>query len=122
MLIIEYKSDWTSRHKIITVGVKKKWGFRSILEIVDFPKSMLSHYSVCLKKKSCHRFRIEDKKNKGIGFGWYKLFWQGKKIALYFYYYCVLNKQISNSGVEIDHTPFTDGRRQDVVFGNCNAL
>ena len=64
MLIIKYKSDWTSHYKNITIGVKKKWGFKSILEIVDFPKSMLSHYSVCLKKKSCHRFRIEDKKIK----------------------------------------------------------
>jgi len=85
MLLIVFKTDWsTRRDNTIYIDMKKKWGFKNIKKIAEFPSNVLLTYTICLKKKSCHRFRIHDKKGDGLGFGWYSVYWKGKKISFIF--------------------------------------
>jgi len=99
-LLIEYKTDWSSQNQttIYIDKQNKKGGFKNLMRFEDFPRNVLLTYGICLRKKRCHRFRIYRKKGNGLGKRWYKLFWEGK---------------------EASHDPFTDGKKQTVLFGNC---
>ena len=85
IFFIEFMTDWTSKwHNMIFIQKKQKRGWKKLQKLNKFPKTELFTYHVCLKKWSCNRFKITDKKKDGIGKGWYNLYWAGKNMHLYF--------------------------------------
>ena len=94
--------------------MQKKWGFKNLKKIENIPSNKVLTYSVCLKKNKCNRFRIYDKKGKLLAYSWHKLFFKCKKTLFillpHFFTSC-----ITNSGEEVLHDPFENGKINSTI-------
>ena len=87
------------RNNKITLHSHRLWGWKKVAKFEKFLNNRLFTYSMCLKKKYCHRFKIKNTRSEGLRKGsWFELYWEAEKL---------------------DHATFTDGAEQIVEFGNC---